>query len=65
MHVFNANSVDLDQTPRSTASGQGLYCLSMSLLGEARHKWVNVRMLVCKASYRRKVGGRSDTGAML
>ena len=32
---FNANSVDPDQTPRSTASDLGLHCLPMSLL------WVN------------------------
>ena len=39
--VFNANSVDRDQTPRSAASDLGLHCLSMSLLGDARLKWVN------------------------
>ena len=30
--VFNANSVDPDQTPRSVATDQGLHCLPMSLL---------------------------------
>ena len=40
MPVLNANSVDLDQTPRSAASDLGLYCLSMSLLWDARLKWV-------------------------
>ena len=30
--VFNANSVDLDQTPRSVASDLGLHCFPMSLL---------------------------------
>ena len=30
--VFNANSVDPDQTPRSAASDLGLHCLQMSLL---------------------------------
>ena len=30
--VFNANSVDPDQTPRSAASDLGLDCLPMSLL---------------------------------
>ena len=38
--VFNANSVDPDQTPRSAASDLGLYCLLMSLLWDARLKWV-------------------------
>ena len=37
--VFNANSVDPDQTPRSAASDLGLHCLPMSLLWDARHKW--------------------------
>ena len=35
--VFNANSVDPDQTPPDL----GLYCLPVSLLWEARDKWVN------------------------
>ena len=39
MPVLNANSVDLDQTPRSAASDLGLHCLSMSLLWDAR-LWV-------------------------
>ena len=39
--MFNANSVDPDQTPRSAASDQGLHCLPMSLLWDARLKWVN------------------------
>ena len=38
--VFNANSVDFDQTPRSAASDLGLHCLLMSLLWDARLKWV-------------------------
>ena len=29
--LFNANSVDSDQTPRSVASDLGLHCLPMSL----------------------------------
>ena len=33
--------VDLDQTPRFAASEFGLYCLPLSLLWDARHKWVN------------------------
>ena len=36
--VFNANSVDPDQRPRSVASYLGLNCLLMSLLWDARHK---------------------------
>ena len=39
--VFNVNSVDPDQTPRSTASDLGLHCLTMSLLWDAKLKWVN------------------------
>ena len=38
---LNANSVDPDQTPRSAASDLGLHCLPVSLLWDARHKWVN------------------------
>ena len=34
--LFNANSVDPDQTPRSAASDLGLYCLPLSLLWDAR-----------------------------
>ena len=37
----NANSVDPDQTPCSASSDLGLRCLPMSLLWNARHKWVN------------------------
>ena len=39
--VFNANSLDPDQTPRFAASDLGLHCLSMSLLWDARHKLIN------------------------
>ena len=28
-HLFNVNSIDTDQAPRSVASDLGLYCLSM------------------------------------
>ena len=38
--VFNASSADPDQMPSSVASDLGLNCLSMSLLWDARHKWV-------------------------
>ena len=40
INVFNANSVDIDQTTHSAASDLGLHCLSMSFLWDARHKWV-------------------------
>ena len=39
--VFYANSVDPDQLPHSVVSDQGLHCLPMSLLWDARLKWVN------------------------
>ena len=32
MHVFNANSVDHDQTPHIAASDLGLHCLPVALL---------------------------------
>ena len=35
-----ANSGDPDQTPRSVASDQGLYCLPITLLGISRLQWV-------------------------
>ena len=38
--VFNANSVDPDQTPRSVASYLGLRCLPITLLGVFRLKLV-------------------------
>ena len=40
IYVFNANSVDPDQTPRVAASDLGLQCLPMSLLQEAKLKCV-------------------------
>ena len=43
--VFNANIVDLDQTPRSAASDLGLHCLPMSLLLDAMNKWVKLAFL--------------------
>ena len=39
--VFNANSVDPDQTPRTASSDLGLHFLPMSHLWDARLKWVN------------------------
>ena len=38
--VCNAKCVYPDQTPRSVMSDLGLPCLPMSLLLDARHKWV-------------------------
>ena len=40
--VCYANSVDLDQTPRSTASDLSLHFLPMSLLRNARVKLMNL-----------------------
>ena len=40
--MFDANSVDPDQTLRSAASELGLHCLTMSPLWDARHKWVKI-----------------------
>ena len=36
------NSVDPDQTPLCAASDLGLHCLPMSLLWDARHKWIKM-----------------------
>ena len=38
--AFSANSVDPDQTPRSAASDLGQHCLPMSILWDARYKYV-------------------------
>ena len=43
--VFNANSADPDQTPQNAATDLGLPCLLMSLLWDARLKWVKERLL--------------------
>ena len=40
--ALNANSADPDQMPRSVASELGLHSLPMSLLWDARRKWVKV-----------------------
>ena len=40
-YVFKVNSVDPDQTPLSVACDLGLYCLSKSLLWDARPEWFN------------------------
>ena len=39
--VFTANRVDPGQTPPSAASDLDLYWLPMSILWDARLKWVN------------------------
>ena len=51
--VFNANSVNPDQTPQNAASDLGLHCLPMSLLWDARHKWINLLTVgdISKCSY--------------
>ena len=40
--AFNANDVDPDQTPRSATFDLDLYCLPISLLWDARLKWVKI-----------------------
>ena len=40
MSELIANRVDPDQTPQSAVSDLGLLCLAMSLLWDARLKWV-------------------------
>ena len=37
-----ANSVNTDQMPSYAAFDLGLHCLPMSLLSDARHKWVTI-----------------------
>ena len=39
---LNTNSVNPDQTPRSAASDQGVLCLPVPLLLDARHTWVKI-----------------------
>ena len=38
--VLNANSADPSQSTRSVVSDSSLHCLLLSLLWDARHKWV-------------------------
>ena len=38
---LNANGLDPDQTPHDAAFDLGLNCFPMSLLWDARRKWVN------------------------
>ena len=40
MSELNANIVEPDQTPCYAVSDLGLHCLPMSLLWDARLKWV-------------------------
>ena len=40
--VLNVNSVE----PHSAASDLGLHCLPMSLLWDARHKWVKLDICI-------------------
>ena len=40
MSELNANSVEPDQMPGSVASDMFLHCLPVSLLWDARLKWV-------------------------
>ena len=42
--VLIANRVDPDQTPHSAASDLGLHRLSMSLVWDARNKWVKLSL---------------------
>ena len=51
VHVLNANSEDIDQTPHSAASDLGLHCLPMSILWDARHIWVNEKKIVVSLFY--------------
>ena len=39
--AFNANSAGPDQTPQNVASDLGLHCLPLSLLRDARFKWID------------------------
>ena len=43
--VLCAKTVDTDQTPHLAASDLGLHCLPVSLLWNARHKWINMKSL--------------------
>ena len=46
--VFDANSVDTDQTPRYAASDQGLHCLPMFLSWGARLKCITTSWSINK-----------------
>ena len=42
----HSNSVEPDQTPHFVTSGLGLHCLPMSLVLDARHKWINSLFII-------------------
>ena len=63
--VFNANSVEPDQTPRSAASDLGLHYLPMSLLWDTKHKWDKILVLnlnKIKSIYSRTSMARTSLG---
>ena len=47
--LFNANSLDPVQTLHSVPPDLGLHCLPVSILWDARHKWVNMLMFSSQA----------------
>ena len=49
---LHANSVDPDQTRRFAASDLDLHCLTMSLLWDARLKWVKILITVVLVSFK-------------
>ena len=64
-HAFNSNSVDPDQTPRSAASDLDLHCLPMSLLWNARHKWVTAHCMCAQGRQIRLHGCQSSKVSLL
>ena len=55
IHVCSAKSVDPDQMPHSVASDLGLHCLQMSILWDARHKWVKKAVFVSETFLSQKI----------
>ena len=55
---FNTNSVSPDQTPHFAASDLDLHCWLMSLLWDARHKWVKVNIYTSKGEHSKRVHSR-------
>ena len=45
MAKLSTNSGDPDQMPHSVASGLGLHCLPITLLGTSRLQWVKSKYL--------------------
>ena len=43
-HLYYANSVNPDQTPRLAASDLGLHCLPMFLKWDTKHTWVYITL---------------------